>query len=36
LKMDGAAFALNRRLATPSVRLSDGDEVAILPPVSGG
>jgi len=36
LKIDGAAFGLNRRLATPSVRLSDGDEVAILPPVSGG
>jgi len=36
LKMGGAAFAINRRLAALSARLSDGDEVAILPPVSGG
>jgi molybdopterin converting factor subunit 1 len=31
-----AAFAVNRRYARPNATLSDGDEVAFLPPVSGG
>lgn len=31
-----AAFAVNRLYARPDASLSDGDEVAFLPPVSGG
>ncbi len=30
------ALARNRRFAAPSTRLEEGDEVALLPPVSGG
>jgi molybdopterin converting factor subunit 1 len=33
---DSAAFAVNRQYARADVRLHDGDEVAFLPPVSGG
>ena len=31
-----AAVAVNQEYATPSQRLSVGDEVAIIPPVAGG
>lgn len=31
-----AAFAVNRTIATAAIALHDGDELAILPPVSGG
>jgi molybdopterin synthase catalytic subunit/molybdopterin converting factor small subunit len=31
-----AAIAVNQEYATPTLTLHDGDEVAILPPVSGG
>jgi molybdopterin converting factor subunit 1 len=31
-----AAVAVNRRYATIDTPISDGDEVAIIPPVSGG
>ncbi len=30
------AVAVNREYARPETRLQDGDEVALLPPVSGG
>ncbi len=30
------AVAVNREYAQPSIALRDGDEVALLPPVSGG
>lgn len=30
------SFAVNREYAERSQRLSDGDEVALIPPVSGG
>ena len=30
------AIAVNRRIAPAATRLSPGDEVAIIPPVSGG
>jgi molybdopterin converting factor small subunit len=30
------AVAVNRRIAPSTTRLSPGDEVAIIPPVSGG
>ncbi len=36
LDLKGAAFAVNKRISPPSMPLSEGDEVAILPPVSGG
>jgi MoaE-MoaD fusion protein len=32
----GLLFALNREYADPGARLSPGDEVAVIPPVSGG
>jgi len=31
-----AVVAVNRRYAEPCARLSDGDEVALIPPVAGG
>ena len=31
-----AAFARNRRYARPTEALADGDELTVLPPVSGG
>lgn len=30
------AYAVNRSYAQPTVPLHDGDELAVLPPVSGG
>lgn len=33
---DGLLYALNRAYAEPSSRLAPGDEVAVIPPVSGG
>ena len=33
---DGIMFAVNRAYAEPSQQLTDGDEVALIPPVSGG
>jgi molybdopterin synthase catalytic subunit/molybdopterin converting factor small subunit len=33
---DGMLYAVNREYAEPERRLRDGDEVAIIPPVSGG
>jgi molybdopterin converting factor subunit 1 len=32
----GILFAVNRRYADPAQQLTDGDEVALIPPVSGG
>lgn len=32
----GVAVAVNRRYAQSSTPLSDGDEVALIPPVAGG
>ena len=32
----GLLYAVNREYATPETPLSDGDEVALIPPVSGG
>jgi MoaE-MoaD fusion protein len=33
---EGLLYAVNKEYATPDRRLSDGDEVALIPPVSGG
>src|SRR5437762_10938245 len=33
---EGLLYAVNRRYAEPDQTLSDGDEVALIPPVSGG
>ena len=33
---DTIAVAVNQQYAQPNATLSDGDEVALLPPVSGG
>lgn len=33
---DGMLLAVNQSVALPHVVLRDGDEVALLPPVSGG
>lgn len=33
---DGLLYALNRAYAEPASRLAPGDEVAVIPPVSGG
>ena len=33
---DGIMFAVNRSYAEPGQQLADGDEVALIPPVSGG
>jgi molybdopterin synthase catalytic subunit/molybdopterin converting factor small subunit len=32
----GLAYAVNRAYTTPDAELEDGDEVALIPPVSGG
>lgn len=34
--LPSCAVAVNRRYASGDVRLSDGDEAAVVPPVSGG
>ena len=34
--MDRVAFAINLSYARPESVLHDGDELAVLPPVSGG
>jgi MoaE-MoaD fusion protein len=33
---ESLAVAVNQQYATATTRLSDGDEIALLPPVSGG
>jgi molybdopterin synthase catalytic subunit/molybdopterin converting factor small subunit len=33
---DGLLYAVNKRYAPPDQMLADGDEVAVIPPVSGG
>src|SRR2546426_10887761 len=33
---DGLLYAVNRQYAQPDASLADGDEVAVIPPVSGG
>jgi molybdopterin synthase catalytic subunit/molybdopterin converting factor small subunit len=33
---NGLLFAVNRQYAPPTAELEDGDEVALIPPVSGG
>ena len=33
---EGLLYAVNRRYAAPEQELADGDEVALIPPVSGG
>ena len=33
---EGLLYAVNKQYAPPDRRLSDGDEVALIPPVSGG
>jgi molybdopterin synthase catalytic subunit/molybdopterin converting factor small subunit len=33
---EGLLYAVNREYASPERRLSEGDEVALIPPVSGG
>lgn len=33
---DGLLYAVNRAYAEPATRLAPGDEVAVIPPVSGG
>jgi molybdopterin synthase catalytic subunit len=33
---DGLLYAVNKRYAPPGTALADGDEVALIPPVSGG
>jgi len=33
---EGLLYAVNKEYASPDRRLSDGDEVALIPPVSGG
>ena len=34
--LDRCAFAVNRRYVKPDAELQDGDELALIPPVSGG
>src|SRR5438270_8994176 len=33
---EGLLYAVNREYASPERELADGDEVAVIPPVSGG
>ena len=35
-RLKGVRFAVNREFANAETLIKDGDEVAILPPVSGG
>ena len=35
-ELERCAFAIGTELVPPSHRLSDGDTIAVLPPVSGG
>ena len=35
-QLGSVRFAVNEQFAEPSLRLSDGDVVALIPPVSGG
>ena len=34
--IDRVAFAVNQSYVKPDARLNDGDELALIPPVSGG
>lgn len=34
--LSGIALAVNREYVSPTHRLADGDELALIPPVSGG
>jgi molybdopterin converting factor subunit 1 len=34
--MGRAAIAVNRRYATAQTEIAEGDEIAVIPPVSGG
>jgi molybdopterin converting factor small subunit len=34
--LPSCAFAVNQQYAPPTTALRDGDEVAVIPPVSGG
>lgn len=34
--IDRSRFAVNQQFAAPDTRLREGDEVAVIPPVSGG
>lgn len=34
--LDSALFSINREFAFPEEQLSEGDEVGVFPPVSGG
>ena len=35
-RLNSIAFALNRSYTQPNTPLQDGDELALIPPVSGG
>jgi len=35
-RLGAVRFAVNEEFATPETRLSDGDVIAVIPPVSGG
>jgi molybdopterin converting factor subunit 1 len=34
--LERSRFAVNQQFASADIKLNDGDEVAVLPPVSGG